>query len=112
MKYPAVKGQIFVQFSSNGGRPEVYLSADPAGLRSLAALCQALADLEQTSIEALPSMFASEHVHLLPGVHLGINSARLCLGRADDKRGELDPSHEPRPNKTAKVGTSKARVGI
>lgn len=112
MKYPAVKGQIFVQFSSNGGKPEVYLSADPVGLRSLAALCSALADVEQSSIEELPSKFASEHIRLLPGVHLGLNSAGLCLGRADDKRGELDPSHEPRPDKTAKVGSSKAWVGI
>ncbi len=112
MKYPAVKGQIFVQFSSNVGRPEVFLSADPTGLRSLAALCSALADVNQSATKGLPEQFASEHIHLKPGIHLGLNSVRLCLGRADNKQGNLGPSHEPRSAKAAQIASSKAWVGV
>ncbi len=110
MKYPPIKGQIFVQFSSNEGRPEVYLDGDPAGLRSLAALCVALAEVDQAKIKELPEMFAREHVHLVPGIHLGKNSASLCVGRAEDKRGELDPTHEPRPSKAAKITSKKVWI--
>ena len=94
MKTQSVKGQIFVNFHSNCGEPEVIIDGDPQGLRSLAKFCSALADVDQKKIKGLPEC-ASEHLHLNPGIHLGEKSARLILGRADDKSGELNPDYKP-----------------
>lgn len=110
MKYPAIKGQIFVQFSSREGRPEVYLDGNPEGLRSLAKLLIALAKVDQRKVKELPDMFGYEHVHLSPEIHLGKNSVALCVGRADDKHGELNPCHEPRRNKPAAIGSDKVYI--
>ncbi|HEX7470637.1 MAG TPA: hypothetical protein VF437_07895, partial [Verrucomicrobiae bacterium] len=100
MKYPPVTGQIFV----NCGSSEVIIDGDPQGLRSLAKLCLALANVDQKKIKGLPDQGAREHIHLNPGTHLGNNSIRLVLGRAEDKTGELNPDYEPRTSKSANVG--------
>jgi hypothetical protein len=100
-KYPALSGQIFAQFSSDPDQPEVYIDGDPEGLRSLAALLIAMADLDQRTVLELPDD-AREHLHLCPGAHLGENSARLIISRADQKRGALDDIHQPRVGRPAK----------
>ena len=101
MKIPSVKGQIFVNFHSNCGRAEVIIDGDPQGLRYLAKICLALADVDQKKIRDLPQ-FAREHLHLDPGIQLGENSARLILGRAENKYGELNLDYQPR-----KLGAKK-----
>jgi hypothetical protein len=60
--------------------------------------------LIKKKIKGLPDQGAREHIHLNPGTHLGNNSIRLVLGRAEDKTGELNPDYEPRTSKSANVG--------
>ena len=95
MKIPPAKGQIFVNFHSNSGKPEVIIDGDPEGLKFLAKVCMAPADVDQKKYKNF-SRFEREHLHLDPGIYLGENSARLILGRAEDKFGELNPDYQPR----------------
>lgn len=80
---PALTGNIHVV----GSGDEVVLMADPHGFRSLAALFESLADLDQSKAGLSPD--EREHVHLGAGVHLGSKSARLVVSRLDDSRGKL-----------------------
>jgi hypothetical protein len=102
MKYPLVKGQIFVNFHSNCGSPEVVIDGDVEGLRSLSRLCKALADINQKRNKQTPTN-AREHIHLKPEIHLGKNSSSLVLGRADEKDGQLNPDYLPRKKAATKI---------
>ena len=82
----ALRGVIHVSSSEPDG--DISIDGDAAGLRSLARLLEALADLDLTKIDMPTS--AREHIHLLPGQHLDRKSARLILGRADFASGKID----------------------
>lgn len=87
---PALKGNLHVTAGSQeNAPPEAVILGDPEGLRSLAAVLCALADIDQKTLADLPAADAHEHVHLDPGRHLGEKSARLILSRLDDQSGAL-----------------------
>lgn len=83
---PALRGNLHVSVVD---QTEVALWGDPEGLRSLAAVLIALADLDQTALDDLLEADAHEHLHLDARRHLGNSSARLILSRLDDKKGKL-----------------------
>jgi len=112
MNYPEIKGQIFVNFHTNCGEPEVIIDGDPEGLRSLAKLRETVAKVDQRKIKDLPARFAREHAHLNPGIHLGKNSAALVLGRAEDKSGKLEPAYKPRKVSSAKITGKRVSVAL
>ena len=72
----------------SGDLDEVVITADPEGLRSLACVLLALADLDQRAID-MPED-AKEHLHLRPGVHLASSSTPCVIGRADFASGRID----------------------
>jgi|GEM_PF-478532 len=63
---------------------EVLIHGDPEGLRSLAKVLLALADLNQDSLPDLP-IGAREHKHLRPKIELSNSSAEVIVGRLDAK---------------------------
>lgn len=87
---PPLKGNLHVAVGPDqNDPPEAVILGDAEGLRSLAAVLCALADIDQKILADLPAADAHEHLHLDPGRHLGENSARLILSRLDDQRGAL-----------------------
>ncbi|HWA28939.1 MAG TPA: hypothetical protein VG734_25025 [Lacunisphaera sp.] len=97
MKPPRLSGyQIAFSLEETRGEREVFIYGDPAGLRSLAKLLLAVADLDQTK-EELP-LHDSYHVHaVMPASYAG-HSAKITVGRADDRRGKKRFDVFPKPN--------------
>ncbi len=62
----------------------VFIGGDPEGLRSLAALCLWLAELDQDTALELSNEIR-EHIHLRPSVHLSRNSVPAEVCRLDAK---------------------------
>ncbi len=101
---PPLKGNIQVTGGSpEDDPPEVVIQGDPEGLRSLAAVLCALADIDQTRLADLPPSGSREHLHLNAGRHLGENSARLILGRLDDQQGDLPEDYGKRLRKVRPI---------
>lgn len=96
--YPGIRGQLRITSSTRSGSEcRIYIEGDPAGLRSLAALFTKLADVDQTSLPALPNRGASEHVHLERSKYLTPQSVpHVVIGRLDDKTGAYDETFVPR----------------
>lgn len=63
---------------------EILIHGDPEGLRSLASVLTRLADLDQESINTLPSG-AREHLHLRSNIDLSKSSVEVIVGRLDAK---------------------------
>ena len=98
MEYKPTKGNeiegildVFVSQSEveeNGEitKQEVFIHGNPAGLKSLAKLLLALAELNQEEVadEYLP-VGAREHYSLRPGLELSKSSAQVTIGRIDAK---------------------------
>ncbi len=104
-QYPGIKGNLEVVAEEREDEEfgdkwqEVVISGDPEGLRSLAELLIALADLDQRTLHDYPD-YASEHVHLDADFQLSGNSARLIVGRLDPKGGgAFHPEFRPRKHK-------------
>jgi hypothetical protein len=85
---PPLSGVLHV--TSNAEGDEVVLSGDPQGLRSLARVLEALADVDQSKLAMPPN--AKEHIHLGPESHLDSASSWLVVSRADFASGEIDDS--------------------
>ena len=85
---PPLRGIIHVQADAHSR--EVLLFGDPTGLRSLARVLDALAEIDQSQI-VMPSG-GKEHIHLAPEEHLDAFSSRLIVSRADFASGQLDDS--------------------
>jgi hypothetical protein len=101
---PSLKGNIHVTGGSpDDNPPEVVIQGDPEGLRSLAAVLCALAEIDQTRLADLPPEGAHEHLHLEIGRHLGENSARLIVGRLDDQQGNLPEDYGKRLKKARPI---------
>ena len=97
---PPLRGVLYVTGGARG--KEVVLLGDPQGLRSLARVLEALADIDQTKIN-MPST-AKTHLHLDPGIQMDPGSSRLILSRADLPSGELDaPCLDRMPSKVRPI---------
>jgi hypothetical protein len=98
VRYPGIRGNLRILTSScpeEEGR--IYIEGDPEGLRSLAALLEQLAGVDQQTLPSLPESGAAEHVHLERRKWLTPQSAReVVVGRLDDKAGCLDVTFRPR----------------
>jgi hypothetical protein len=103
IKYPPIKGNLKAWHWNDEGVMNVAISGDPKGLKSLANLVIQLANVNQKKLKSLPARFSSEHIHLEPNLDLAQNSARLCIDRADDKTGKLDPTFSKRKKPRTRV---------
>jgi len=63
---------------------EVLIHGDPEGLKSFASLLMKIADLNQESVDGLPTG-AREHIHLRPKYDLSVSSDEVIVGRLDAK---------------------------
>jgi hypothetical protein len=94
--YPGIRGNVEILSYDDDGIPHINISGDSAGLRSLAGLLVALADLDQGKLEDYPD-YAREHVHLDPDWQLSLSSHRTIIGRLDSKgSGEFHDQFKPR----------------
>jgi hypothetical protein len=98
MKTPRLTGyQIAFSQKETRSEREVFIYGDSAGLKSLAKLLLFAAKVDQKKEPFPPE--DSFHVHLtLPAAYKG-HSARLTIGRADDKRGRKRFDVFPKPKK-------------
>lgn len=81
-----LEGEVFVRTYDNDGQAVACVYADPNGLRSLAKLFNALADIDQTTLPAssLPDR-EGLHVHVTHQSGLSVGSSLLDIGRLDAK---------------------------
>jgi hypothetical protein len=87
MKTPRLTGyQTAFTIEEAKGEREVFIYGDPAGLRSLAKLLEYVADLDQKK-EPYPE-HDSYHCHAIIAGKYKAHSARITIGRADDKKGK------------------------
>ena len=88
----SITGKLNVEFYNGGdGAPVATIYGAPDGLRSLAAILNVLADLEQQCIPLRnPPVGEGFHQHLTQGHGLAQGSLRLDLGRADPRSGSND----------------------
>lgn len=101
---PPLRGNLHIQAGSESeDTPVVVILGDPEGLRSLAAVLCALADIHQETLADLPATDAYEHLHLNPGSHLGEKSARLVISRLDDQNGLLPEYYGKRLRKSRPI---------
>ena len=82
---PETKGKIEISIVPDDAFGKgVFIGGDPEGLRSLAALCLWLAELDQKEALELSDEIR-EHIHLHPSVQLSRNSAPAEICRLDAK---------------------------
>jgi hypothetical protein len=96
--YPGIRGSLrIVATGPNDESERIYIEGDVAGLRSLAALITKLAEVDQATLNSLPSKGASEHIHVKRARWLTPDSApEVVISRLDDKNGEFDETFVPR----------------
>ena len=96
MKPPRLTGyQVAFSLEESRGEREVFIYGDSAGLKSLAKLLLFAAELDQKKEPFPPD--DSFHLHAaLPAKYKG-HSARITVGRVDDKKGRKRFDVFPKP---------------
>ena len=82
LKKPKGNLDIFAEVHT-GQKPDVVILGDPDGLRHLADLLYAMADVDQETTSAPNG--TREHIHIHPKQHLGPHSCEVEICKSDAK---------------------------